>query len=398
MNQLFQRYYDKTASEAEVQELMQWMADPANEAGLTRLMREGWEGLKPGETIIPPAKSEAMLKNILPGSTAYRPSGRIYRLWPRVAAAAIAILLLSGGAFLLLHKNAATPIAGGRPVKSLENEVLPGGNKAMLTLANGSTIVLDSAGKGMLAQQGETVVNKTGDGLLAYNAAGAGHEAIGYNTVSTPRGGQYQVVLPDGSKVWLNAASSLHFPTAFAGAERNVELTGEAYFEIKKDKDKPFHVKVHDMQVEVLGTHFNVMAYDEEDSVKTTLVEGRVKVSQGAGMVMLSPSQQASLGKDGRQLVIDKNVNIDKAVAWTNGLFYFENEDIKTIMRQLARWYDVDVMLAYDNAASATLYKYSGEISRQVPFSSVLHMLELAGGVSFKIEGNTITVKARRIQ
>ena len=391
MSHLFKRYYEKTASETEVQELMQWMADPANEAELTRLMREGWEGLAPGETPISSLKSEAMLNKILPaGRVVELPVVNRFRFWPRVAAAAVIVLLLSAGAYMLVHKQ-PKELAAGSAHAAPKSDVMPGGNKAVLTLANGATIVLDSAGKGLLAKQGATVVNKIQDGQLVYNHAGEENGAIGYNTVATPRGGQYQVVLPDGSRVWLNAASSLRFPTAFAGKERNVELTGEAYFEIEKNRDKPFRVMVNGMQVEVLGTHFNVMAYDEEATVKTSLLEGRVKVSRDGKSELLLPSQQASLDKAHSRLSIDKNADMDKAVAWKNGLFDFEDDDIETIVRQLVRWYDIKA--AYPGGVPKQ--HFTGYIRRQVPVSQVLHMLELAGGVSFTIEGNTITVKAR---
>ncbi len=389
MKHLFQRYYEKTATAAETEVLMQWMADPANEAELLRFMREGWDGLQPGEQVIVSLKSEAILNHILPAPVRQLEPASRFRLWTRVAAAAVIILLLSAGAYLLVNRRPAKVIAATpAPLKS---DVLPGGNKAVLTLANGSTIVLDSAGKGLLAQQGGTVVNKLQDGQLQYKAAGESNDAVGYNMVATPRGGQYQVVLPDGSKVWLNAASSLRFPTAFPGGERNVELTGEAYFEIEQDKKKPFHVLVNDMRVEVLGTHFNVMAYGDEADVKTSLLEGRVKVSQGKNAVLLSPAQQASLDRAKGQLAVDKNADVEKAVAWKNGLFDFENDDISGIMRQLSRWYDVKIVF---NGAVANQY-YTGEIRRQVPISQVLHMLELVGGVSFEIKGNTIMVKAR---
>lgn len=389
MKHLFQRYYEKTATAAETEELMQWMADPANEAELLRLMREGWDGLKPGEKVIASLKSEAILNHILPAPVRQLPPVSRFRLWTRVAAAAAIILLLSAGAYLLVNRPPAKAIAAKpAPVK---NDVMPGGNKAVLTLANGKTIVLDSAGKGLLAQQGGTVVNKLQDGELVYDASAQSNSALGLNTVSTPRGGQYQVVLPDGSRVWLNAASSLRFPTAFSGRERNVELTGEAYFEIEKNREKPFHVLVNGMQVAVLGTHFNVMAYEDEAVVKTSLLEGRVKVSQGSNEVLLMPAQQASLDRERRQLVMDKNADVDKAVAWKNGLFDFENDDIRTIMRQLSRWYDVKIVFS----GPVTEHYYTGEIRQKVPISQVLHMLELIGGVSFVIEGKTITVETR---
>ena len=390
MNQLFQRYYEKTASEAEVQELMQWMSDPANEPQLERFMRERWESLEPGGQWMEAAQSKAIIERILPpGAVHTMPQRRVFRLWPRVAAAAAIILLLSGGAYMLLHKQPVQVAVA--PAPAIKNDVLPGGNKATLTLANGATIVLDSAGRGLLAQQGATSVSKRQDGELVYNATTESNRALGLNTVSTPRGGQYQVVLPDGSRVWLNAASSLRFPTAFTGRDRPVILKGEAYFEIAKDKNKPFLVEANGMMVKVLGTHFNVMAYDDENAMKTSLLEGKVDVSFATRQVSLSPSEQANFEKKEHVFSVEKDADMDKAVAWKNGLFDFEEDDIQTVMRQLARWYNINIVYA----GAVPSQHCTGYIRRQVPISQVLSMLELIGGVAFEIDGNTITVKGR---
>lgn len=388
MDEIFQRYYEKSASEAEIQELMQWMADPANEAELIRLMRDRWEALEPGAQWLPAEKSAAMLAAILPaeGEREKTPRAKIIRFWLRVAAAVI-ILLIAGGAWFWIHHRALQiAVIPAQPPE--KNDVQPGGNRATLVLANGSTIVLDSAGRGLLAQQGSTSVSKTSDGQLVYNGTRE-KNAAGFNTVSTPRGGRYQVVLPDGSKVWLNAASSLRFPTAFTNAERTVELTGEAYFEVTHHAEKPFLVAVNGMTVKVLGTHFNVMAYDEEAAIKTSLLEGKVKVSFAGREVSLAPSEQSSLEKAEAQLSVDKNADLEKAVAWKDGLFYFENDDIQTIMRQLARWYDVKVIYS----APIRSHYYSGQIRTQVPLSDALHRLELVGHVKFQIDGKTVSVE-----
>jgi transmembrane sensor len=306
------------------------------------------------------------------------------------------------------------PVVNSRP----KNDIAPGGNKAVLTLANGSTIVLDSAQDGTLAQQGTTKIIKLNGGALAYHAATDSRgqtteqttgqtgstEQAGYNTIATPRGGQYRIILPDGSKVWLNAASSLRFPAAFTGSERTVELTGEAYFEIMKNAEKPFHVKVPSggtggdgrdgeggggeyMDVEVLGTSFNVMAYTNEEKSHTTLLEGKVKVKQGALAENLSPGRQAIVDQTTHAMVVADG-NIDQAVAWKDGLFRFKETDIRELMRQVERWYDVDVV--YRTTRSDQ--DFTGVVSRNKNVSTLLQMLELTGTVHFKIEGKRIIV------
>jgi len=211
----------------------------------------------------------------------------------RVAASVAILLLVSIGVFLIYNNNKHTEVAKVEKPNPEKNDVAPGGNKAILTLADGSTIILDNAANGSLTEQGNTKVIKLDDGQLAYNSEGAAGEVV-YNTISTPRGGQYQLVLADGSKVWLNAASTLRFPATFSGKERKVELTGEGYFEVAKNAAMPFKVELENgVGVEVLGTHFNVMSYSDDEQVKTTLVEGKVRVLNGENNVMLRPNQQA---------------------------------------------------------------------------------------------------------
>ena len=269
--------------------------------------------------------------------------------------------------------------------------VLPGKDRATLTLADGRVIDLDSSGAGQLAQQGNTnIINKDGKIIYDPNKKGSG-ETI-YNTISTPRGGQYQLVLPDGTKVWLNATSSLKFPVAFTGNSRSVELTGEAYFEVTKNPAKPFKVNVaNKAEVQVLGTHFNIMGYSEEEAIKTTLLEGSVKVStQQAGnqeSAMLKPGEQVSLSQSS-QLSQPVPVQTEEVVSWKNGKFYFNNADIKVIMRQIARWYDVEV--EYRNVSSAT--QLGGVVSRKEDLKQLLNYFEIAGKVHFTLEGRKIIV------
>lgn len=313
--------------------------------------------------------------------------------WRRFAAAAAIILLIGAGVWFGLMRTPSSDVATREPTGKPVNDAAPGGNKAILTLGDNSTIVLDSAGNGKLAQQGSSLVNKTADGELKYEASMVnGQSSIVYNTLSTPRGGQYQLVLPDGSRVWLNAASSIRYPTAFAGDERKVTITGEAYFEVatfplRSGQKMPFKVEKGNVTIEVLGTHFNVNAYDDEDAFKTTLLEGKVKTSMVNGQwSILKPGQQAVIQH--LQLTIHDNVDLESIMAWKNGLFHFENADIKTVMRQLSRWYDIEV-------------EYKGlvkneplvmEVPRNTNLSDVLKVIASTAGLRLTFDGKKVTV------
>lgn len=302
----------------------------------------------------------------------------------RWVAAALLLLIASSVVFLNLGKKETT--YSSNPARVIEQDRLPGGDRAVLTLSDGRTILLDSASNGMLAHQGATDVIKKDDGQLVYNSADGQSNEIAYNTLQTPRGGQYKITLPDGTKVWLNAASSLKYPVVFVGNERKVEITGEAYFEVAKDAAKPFKVQLNNMEVEVLGTHFNINGYTDEDAVKTTLLEGKVKVLASNTAKYLAPGQQAQLKSSGN-IDVTNDVNLEETVAWKDGNFQFESSDIKTVMRQLARWYDVEV------SYKGTINKhFVGSISRDVKLSQVLSMLQQTGEVKFKIEGKNLIV------
>jgi ferric-dicitrate binding protein FerR (iron transport regulator) len=262
-------------------------------------------------------------------------------------------------------------------------EILPGGDKAKLTFSDGSVFVLEDMANGTVREEkGLRVLKK--DGQVTFELAENNSGQIFFNTITTPVGGKYQVVLPDGSKVWLNSASTLHFPSAFVKNERVVELTGEGYFEISKNQQKPFKVKVNEAVIEVLGTHFNVMAYANEGHLTTTLLEGSVKVNKGSKSQLMVPGQQARIGED----ILLKNVDVEEAVAWKNGLFYFNNADIATIIRQLERWYGIEA--AYSGEISSK--HFSGIISRDTELDKVLEMLSLTKTVRFKTEGRRIVV------
>jgi len=298
----------------------------------------------------------------------------------RWVAAAVFIIGLGGAIWLLRHSETAP----SQPTMATASpaDILPGGNKAVLTLANGQQLILDSAANGTLAQQGKVNIIKTREGRLEYHGEDA---AILYNTLSTPRGGQYQLRLPDGTLVWLDAASSISYPTFFDGKDRKVRITGQAYFEVVKNKSKPFHVSVNNMDVEVLGTHFNINAYNDEASINTTLLEGSVKINAGnSNTTVLRPGQQAQVGN---QLKVVENANPDQVMAWKNGLFNFEGADIKTVLRQLGRWYDVEIVYKGEVPPK----KFGGEVSRQLTLAQVLRLLQKVG-ISYTLEGKKLVV------
>lgn len=314
-------------------------------------------------------------------------------IWLRAAAAAI-IILIGAGAYFFNQKsdqNTKTGIAKALPVNVKEtNDVPPGGNKAILTLGNGQQIILDSAANGVLAQQGNADVVKLASGQLAYRGTGNAVEII-YNTLGTPRGGQYRLMLPDGSKVWLNAISSIRYPTAFTGKERKVEITGEAYFEVAKDASRPLEVVVKrknsdDLQITVLGTHFNVNAYHDEPGIKTTLIEGSVKVSRNNQAVIIKPGEQTELNDSGTLKVIH-DADVDEAVAWRNGLFEFQDADLQSILRQVMRWYDVDV----EYQQNIPERYFTAIISRDKTLTGVLEILKLSD-IDYKLEGKKLVI------
>lgn len=258
------------------------------------------------------------------------------RIWLWTAVAATLLLLVSAGAiFNYIHKQYS--LNADKTVSI--NDVDPGGNNAVLTLADGSIIILDKAQNGSLSHQGNTNIIKLNNGkLLCRPSSNDTIAQSRINTLATPRGGQYQITLPDGTKIWLNSASSIKFPTVFTGKERRVEITGEVYFEVAKNAAKPFIVKINNsLEVKALGTSFNINAYNDESAVKTTLLEGKVMVSS----VILSPGQQASLDAQG---IINVSVaDTDQTLAWKNGKFIFHNVDIATILREISRWYDLEI-------------------------------------------------------
>lgn len=303
------------------------------------------------------------------------------RIWYSSAAAGICILLAAAAsyfAYRMVYRKQ-------RQIEIQQSDAVPGGNKATLTLANGSVISLNEAAKGLLVNESGVVISKTSEGQLRYdNSDNEANIPLAYNEVSTPKGGQYSIVLPDGTKVWLNAASRLRYPTRFALGQRKVTLVGEGYFEVAPSKHQPFIVESQNQEVEVLGTHFNVNSYTNENGIKTSLLEGSVKVTEHKNQAskLLKPGQQSVLTNGGIRI---NQTDVHGTVAWKEGLFRFDNTDIKALMRQLERWYDIEI-----DEDSLPDRKFNGEMSRDVQLSQVLKMIEVTSNLKFKLEGKRL--------
>ena len=309
----------------------------------------------------------------------------------KIAIAAL-VLLVSG---LTLYLYRINNTLDGNKKQPLTEIIKPGGNKAYLTLENGKQIELSESKEGIISAVNGVTITKTGEGQIVYVEANISNNksGISYNSISTPKGGQFQIRLPDGSNVWLNAESSLKYPASFTKEnERKVELKGEAYFEVAHNKEKPFIVKTStsnntlSQEIHVLGTHFNINSYDNEAIARTTLLEGSILIKTPSHQFLLKPNQQASLKKEGLTV---SDVDPNEATAWKDGRFMFNNEGIESIMRKISRWYNVDVEFESENKDQV----FSGTVSKYETVEKVLSKLELTGAVTFKIEERRIIVK-----
>jgi ferric-dicitrate binding protein FerR (iron transport regulator) len=308
----------------------------------------------------------------------------MFRRWRNIAAAAVLAGVVAAGVIYLQPAGKEAQVAQELP--AAEQDVAPGGNKARLVLGNGQSVMLDQAADGLITGSNGEQVHKEDAGLV-YGPAGS----AGANTLITPNGGQYRVQLADGTRVWLNAASSLQYPAAFTGSDRTVTLTGEAYFEVAKDAARPFFVKMNGMTVQVLGTHFNINAYAEEKHFTTTLLEGAVRVVAGQQRMTLAPGQQSTL-EQRSGLLQRGSGDAEDAVAWKNGLFNFRNAELAAVMRDISRWYDVEVVYGegMDEKAHVT-----GAMRRQEYLSQALKILELTADLHFEVQGKTVTVSKK---
>jgi transmembrane sensor len=378
---LFKKYVDGSATPAERQAFFKLVEQPEYLPELENLVQSemGKSSVNDGLTTV---EKEEILAHIF-ASTQATPAKRT--LWPRIAVAASLLLFLTAGSYYLWKDKSTNQTIAHQPAQV----IAPGGNKAILTLANGQQINLTGTKDGKLAQQNGTAVNKTAEGQIVYNSLSGEATAannIAYNTLTTPRGGQYHLTLADGTNVWLNAASSITYPVAFTGKTRSVKITGEAYFEVAHNAAKPFRVTSGNQTTEVLGTHFDINAYDNEPGIKTTLLEGSVRVAAGNSKAVLKAGQQSAL--EGERLSV-ADVDADEAVAWKNGYFEFSEADIQTVMRQISRWYDVDV----DFQGSITKETFTARIARSKNINQVLNIVKLSNAVKIEIQGRRVIVK-----
>jgi len=315
-----------------------------------------------------------------------------YKLVQRIAAAASVILAVAGGLYYFQFLKLGSPHVV-KFAKSVQQDVGPGSNKAILILADGSKMNLSNAQNGMLVQQQGVAINKAEDGSLVYADAVSSGAAQSFNSVSTPRGGQYRLRLSDGTLVWLNAGSVLKYPVSFGADQRVVTLSGEAFFQVSKDPGRPFQVTTQQQKVRVLGTHFNISAYPEDTETKTTLLEGKVSVGNTNSSVysILEPGEQAlSSAIHIKRPIVITRIDTTEAVAWKNGYFQFRDESLESVLKKISRWYDVEIQYT-GNQVPSGLY-FNGSVSKYSNASQVLRKLELSGGVHFQIEGRRITV------
>lgn len=383
---LFNRFLSRTLTEAERIELMGLGLERKYQEQLQLLIAEAGEKLI-DEHEMDEEKATSIFQFIIEG----REEAKVINFknkfnWKKLVVAATVLFAMITAGYFLLNKN--KDVTKEQIVKVPDDIIAPSTNRAMITLADGSSVYLDSAANGELIQQGNIKLIKLANGQIAYQtASGEVIKELKYNTINNPRGSKViDMTLVDGSRVWLNAGSSVTFPVAFIGNERKVSVTGEAYFEIAPDKAKPFIVSKGTTSITVLGTHFNINAYEDEKNIAVTLLEGSVRVSADAGSLTIKPDQQVLIQSTGA-IALNKNVNVEQVMAWKNGVFDFSKSDIGTIMRQIARWYDVEV--EYEGAIPGGTY--TGDVNRNTNVSNVLKILKLSG-VNYRIEGKKIIV------
>lgn len=306
----------------------------------------------------------------------------------RYVAAAV-LLLLAAGAWFFFNNTAKQQqkdqLVHTNPPASTSTLNT---NKAILTLGSGKQLLLDSSGNGKLAQEAGSVVIKSAAGQLLYQPTDSltkTNQATEFNTVATPRGGEYKITLPDGTMVWLNAASSITFPTAFRGTDRTVSVQGEAYLQVAKNAAQPFKVKVGDAVIDVLGTEFNLSAYNDEPVTKATLLEGSISVTKGNERRILKPGQQCWFRDKSNVLNVAANIDTDQVIAWKNGSFDFRNQELESVMKQIGRWYNMDIK--YEGKKPEV--RILGMMGRNTELSTLLKSMELTSGIKFTVEAGT---------
>lgn len=423
---LLSLYFRQGCTPAEQEELDKWIHDCPDDEDLRRIMQEVWVDFAPTEAmdndraqqilsqILTPnvwtapnvspapnvltgpnvsltpdawtAPSVLADPNISPAPVIPVHSRPMTRKW----IAAAAILIIAGSiSYNYFHRDkpAVSPSAPVEIAKTTapKGDVLPGTTNATLTLDDGSSIVLDTVAGTNVASQGTTRIIKQNGRVVYQNKNTNTTAGLIYNTLSTSRGHEYPLTLSDGTKVWLNASSSIRFPVQFGDKQRAVAITGEVYFEVARNS-KPFSVSAGDARVEVLGTHFNINAYEDEARLNTTLIEGAVRITKGTSSMVLAPGQQAQIRKNGA-MELNKNADMEEAISWTQGYFHFTDANLETVLRQLSRWYDVDVIYEKHPADET----FSGDIQKSLSLSQVLKILEKSQ-VKFQINGKRLIV------
>jgi len=397
LQRLLHQYLDNSISEKDCIELlnyldkadMQEISDEVN-LDITDLDKGPVFSGEQAQDILNRIKADIRFKESAPIKSLHnRNLPKLYlRQWLQIAAAVL-IFFFGGSLVFLLHKKHES-FDSNKLAQAPKSIIVPGSTKASLILANGNVVYLQNVNNGLLAKTNFGNVVKTRNGQILYDTRAnvkANGKQVGYNTLTTPRGGVYQVVLPDGTNVWLNAASSITYPIAFTGNERDVKLNGEAYFEVAKNKKKPFYVNINNVRVRVLGTHFNIAAYNDDNNITTTLLEGSVQVTKNKSLSLLKPGQQADISNSSDNIVVSE-ANINNAIAWKNGYFVFDDDDIAGIMRKVSRWYDVDI----EYHGTFTDQKFGGTYYRSKSIDELLHHLEKISNINFSITGRRIIV------
>lgn len=373
---LIAKYLDNSITEQELELLLHKVEHEEEPEALTELLKSYWyEAVNKGDHSTK-WERDTKFEEMMAGLKAKTPKASWqFRKVARLAAAVFFVMMLGPAVYFLFSGNDKQKIAytSTQEQRSKKN-VLSNTGGAVLTLSSGQQIVLDSLHDGTLAiQENAKIISKSGQ--IIYNDQVSSPDSLSYNTLSTAKGKQYQLILSDGSKVWLNAVSSIRYPVAFTEKERTVEITGEAYFEIAKNAERPFRVFANGVEVQVLGTHFNVNAYGDEAMVQTTLLEGSVKIIKENNIQVLKPGQQAQIhssSSENGEIKVLKDVNLDAVMAWKNGYFFFDQTSLAMVMRQIARWYDVEIV--YDGNVPDR--KFGGEIAHNTNISEVVEILK----------------------
>lgn len=382
---LYQQYIANACTVEELQELEVLLKNPVHEKEFMSLLDGTWETLKKAELQdIADTKADEIYLSIIKKEDTKQPN---YTLWMRIAAAVLVTLSI-GLAYYNYSGKEKVQFVLAKVKQVKQPEIMPGSNKAVLTLGNGKKVILTGTQQAQISTGQGVVINKGAAGDLTYNAAPASAIAE-ENNLAIPKGGQYHLTLPDGTQVYLNSSSTLSYPTRFTGKLRQVTLKGEAYFEVAKNAKMPFIVNVNDKQkIEVLGTHFNVKAYPDEEIINTTLLEGSVKILTNHKQVLIKPGQVA-INDPSKPLLVER-ADLEEVMAWTNGMFIFNNENITSVMKKVARWYDVEVVFK----GNMDSVNFIGNYSRSKSLTNLLKNIELMDKVHFSTDGRRMTVIA----